>query len=231
MIFIFGSYVFVNSGKNKRFCVHFSSNTILVLVVNSPVDYYVAGLRTNLPNGWSHTVSDLRMANIPTAGLCINIDMGGYSWPITAIVGDGGFIHLTGLHEGMPPTVWTWANHGGRFYPRPTRMWFYFGFNLNFPVSFHYFINFKKKLIIFNFVSIPGSLQPNHRRRRTRFNVDRFVTGYLFQWLVRTTLGPYFTNGDNWRNSIWNLYTVLCQMTCYYMLISNKFIRCVLFLM
>lgn len=205
----------------KWFCVYsFSSNTILVLIVNSPVDYYIAGMRTNLPTGWSYSVSDLRMANVPTAGLCITVEMGEYSWPITAIVRDGGFIHLTGLYEGMPPMVRTWSNRGGRFYPRPARMC---DSVLCLIWNFRFLLFCQGKKINHFILSLfSGLLQPNSQRTRTRFNVDRFITGYLFQWLVGTTLGPYFVTGENWRISIQDLYRFVPNDLCLYAINPNK---------
>lgn len=121
----------------KWFCVYsFSSNTILVLIVNSPVDYYIAGMRTNLPTGWSYTVSDLRMANVPTAGLCITVEMGEYSWPITAIT-----YTWWRFHSSDRP-LWGNATNGSNLVkpwwsvlPSPgTYVWFCFVFSLKFSV-------------------------------------------------------------------------------------------------
>lgn len=129
----------------KKISFYFSSNAILVLVVNGPTDYYIAGMRSGLPNGWSHTVSDLRMANIPMAGLRISVDMAGYTWPITAIVSNGGYVHLGDLHLGCPPVVRTWQNCGGRFRYLQTRKMQFFSLNQNF-MTWSFFI--QKNVII-----------------------------------------------------------------------------------
>lgn len=97
----------------------------MVVVVNDPTDYYVAAMRSNLFPNWTHSVSDLRMAAVPRAGLCISVDLDDHVWPINAIVNDGGFIYLTALHAGHLPMVWSWQNLAGRFRHCGSRKCFY----------------------------------------------------------------------------------------------------------
>lgn len=96
----------------------------MVVVVNNPRDYYVAATRSNLSSDWTHTVSDMRLTNVPLAGLLISVETGDHVWPVSAIVNDGGFIHLTGLHEGHLPMIWTWSNCNGRFRYCGTRKYY-----------------------------------------------------------------------------------------------------------
>lgn len=77
----------------------------MVIVVNSPTSYYIAGLRSDLPDNWTHNVSDLRLPNVPIAGLLITVNLGDFSWPIHAITDSGGLIFLAALYAGQPAMV------------------------------------------------------------------------------------------------------------------------------
>lgn len=168
----------------------------MVIVVNSPTSYYIAGLRSDLPDNWTYNVSDLRLPNVPIAGLLITVKLGDISRPIHAITDSGGLIFLAALYAG-------------------NRLWFPLGptamddFLLTELVSLYLFLFFridstkqqKKKCptnrltFVFIIFSFAGPLRRT-RRRPFGTNVDHFLNLYLFDWLVGTTLGPYASFGQ-----------------------------------